>query len=106
MLAHLLREDLVHGNAGIEMDSLVGGETSVRKRVDALAWVASGTARHRDAVQIAQHQHLVAKWHQGAHRGLELEAGPSTFGNQSFIIMPFGTYTAPKRLIGLRRGLR
>jgi hypothetical protein len=32
---------------------------------------------------------------------LGLEAAPSTAGSQFFMIMPFGTYTAPKRLTGL-----
>src|SRR6186997_1161768 len=82
------------------MDSLVGGETSVRKRVDALAWVPPG----RPAIGTQFRLLSTSSWsRKGAREPMDdlySKAVPSASGSQSFIIMPFGTYTAPKRLTG------
>ena len=75
VLACLLREDLVHRNAGVEQRFArrrrhVGQEPCRR-----FGMCSARPAGHRHAVEIAEHEQLVSKWRQRRHRRHELEGG-------------------------------
>ena len=82
-------------------DSLVGGDTSVRNRVDALACVPPGRPAIGTQLRLLSTSSWSRNGASGAIVGMNSKAAPSAAGSQSFMIMPLGTYTAPKRLIGL-----
>ena len=80
LLARLLREDLIHRDAGVEPGFArrrrhVGEEARAGFRVR-----AAGPPRRRHAVEPAQHEQLLAKRRQRAQRRRELEAAPSVSG--------------------------
>src|SRR5207244_5248439 len=80
--------------------SLVGGETSVRKRVLAFACAPPGRPG------VGTHARLLRTRSWSRYGASELRVGensyavPSTTGVHLFMIMPFGMYITPRRLIG------
>ncbi len=105
VLACLLREDLVHRNAGIEQRFTRRRRHVGQEPCGRFGMCPARPAGHRHAVEIAEYDSWFRNGASGAIVGMNSNAAPSAAGNQSFMIMPLGTYTAPKRLIGLGRGL-
>src|SRR5687767_4654848 len=82
-------------------DSLVGGEMFVRKRVLAIAWAPPGLPGVGMQLSPLSTSRSSRNADSGFIVGMNPNADPSTDGVQYGMTMAFGTYTTPKRLIGL-----
>ena len=86
-LRELPRQQLVHRHVGDDLDFVApaarraGQERARGARVDVVPV----------RLEAREHEHLVAERRERLQDGRELEAGPSPFGVQYSMAMPFGT---------------